>query len=555
MRRRELLTGGAAAAARPSAATAAPDELHAAFDAAARRLAPAGEAGPWRISDEPEESAAARFAAPGAALAALRAARPRRLNAAAELQWRTVEGGLARDAALAGGFPFGAAPGRPYVVFGRDGLHRRAEGGLGRAPRPDEADAYLEALGRLARGLDGETARLTAEARTWNAVPPRSPLGEVAARVARLAATPADASALVRPAPAAWRERAAARVETEVRPALARQAEALAGLRQTAPETAGAWSLRDGERYHAACLAAGLGLDLSAAETERRANSAVRRLTAELDAELRREGLTRGSVAERLRALGADPSGLAPDTEAGREAVVARMNATLAAVRARLGEVTSFAAGEAAVRRMSPADEAAARAGYREATSRGGDYVVDLHAVRERPLWTLAAVTLHETLPGHLLQLPLQLRRAPHPLVVRYATGAFEGWAVYAETLGEELGLYDRRERIGRLQSTLFRLSRAVADAGVHRRRWSPARARAELAGMYGFPLFNSFEAEVERLYASPGVGGADAFGALGLLALRRAAGGSARDFHDRVLATAPVPTRLLGAAVRLGVG
>ena len=119
-------------------------------------------------------------------------------------------------------------------------------------------------------------------------------------------------------------------------------------------------------------------------------------------------------------------------------------------------------------RRMSPAEEAAGKAGYRTLPSFDGTtpgaYFVDLHEIGRRPQWTLRSVVHHELLPGHMMQLPLQTRADPHPLRLGAATGFIEGWAIYAEQLALESGVYghDRRGEIGCLQWLLFRLGRAL---------------------------------------------------------------------------------------------
>ena len=94
---------------------------------------------------------------------------------------------------------------------------------------------------------------------------------------------------------------------------------------------------------------------------------------------------------------------------------------------------------------LTPTEEQAGRVGYRVAPSpdgsRPGVYFVDLHAIRERPTWSLPTVTYHETVPGHLLQLPLQQAAKVHPLRQQMSPRAyFEGWAIYAETLARETG-------------------------------------------------------------------------------------------------------------------
>ena len=99
--------------------------------------------------------------------------------------------------------------------------------------------------------------------------------------------------------------------------------------------------------------------------------------------------------------------------------------------------------------------------------------------------------------------------------------------------------------------SSLMIACRVIADAGVHRRGWTPERTRAELAALYGDGLFNSLDAEVERIALAPGAGAADALAWLEIARLRRRAS-DPRAFHHAVLSRGPYPPRLLARAVSL---
>jgi uncharacterized protein (DUF885 family) len=278
----------------------------------------------------------------------------------------------------------------------------------------------------------------------------------------------------------------------------------------------------------------------------------TRAAQARADLLLRGEGLRAGSVAERLRALAKDPRWLYPDDDAGRDRAVADMNAHIAALRPRLpaafGDLPT-AAG--VVRRMSPADEAAGRGGYREAPGGGATpaYYLDLKAIRARPAWTLPSAAFHEVTPGHLLQLPLQAASAP-------AGAYFEAWAIYAEQLALDLGAYadDPRGEIGYLQWRLFRMGRIVADTGVHALGWSREKAIAAMADLQGFPAaFIALEADVDRMIATAGKYAAEGLGALALADWRPKDRAKWPAFHRAVLADGPAPFAELARRVRAG--
>ncbi len=327
----------------------------------------------------------------------------------------------------------------------------------------------------------------------------------------------------------------------------------LAGLRREA-----------GVTDYAGRLALAFGSPIPVRDAERRALAEIRVLQTRADRLLRAQGLAKGSVGERLAALAQDPRHLFPDTTAGRDQAVAEMNRRLAAIRPRLARAFGdlpIAAAE--VRRMSPADEVAGRAGYREPPTgeQPGVYYVDLKNIRARPAWTLPGVVHHELIPGHLLQILLQARARPHPLRLRYAAAYFEGWAIYAERLAGELGAYDGDPlaELGAIQWRLFRTARIVADIGLNSRGWSADQARAMLAELQGFPAaFIGFEDDVSRMSQSPGKVAAEGLGALEFVRLREAARARAgahfdiTRFHRSVLLQGAWPfgelARVIGA-------
>lgn len=305
---------------------------------------------------------------------------------------------------------------------------------------------------------------------------------------------------------------------------------------------------------YAGALSLAFGGPVDPKTAHARALAAARRLQARADDLLRRQGLSRGTVAERLRQLAGDERYLYPDSEAGRERAAAEMNVRLAALRPRLS--TAFGdlpLPQAEVRRMSTQDEAAGRGGYRTADA----YYVDLKAIRARPAWTLPSVAFHETVPGHLLQGALQEAVRPHPLRLRYAGAFSEAWATYAEQLAGDLGAYagDPLGELGALQWRLFRIARIVADTGLGALGWSPEAAMAAMRDLQGQSIaFITIEADVGRMVRTPGAAAAQGLGALAIARLRPAQRDRWPAFHAAILSGGPWPFGLLqsiGASAR----
>lgn len=304
-------------------------------------------------------------------------------------------------------------------------------------------------------------------------------------------------------------------------------------------------------------LSLNAGWDVTPADAHARGLARAQALGARADRLLQGQGLTAGTVAERLRSLARDPRYLYPDDDAGRSEAVADMNRWLAAAKARLsgafGRIPP-SAYRAEIVRMTPGEDAAGKAGYRTLPSGdgAGAYHVDLHRIRLRPKWSLPSVVHHETLPGHLIQLPLQAAADPHPLRLKAASGFVEGWAIYAEQLAAEAGAFaaDQLAEIGYIQWMLFRLGRLLIDTGINHFGWSRDQAIDFLRQLQGDPvIFAPFEKDVERALSAPGALAGQALTWLGIVDLRggaRTRGAPLRTFHDRLLAAGAAPLALL---------
>jgi len=310
----------------------------------------------------------------------------------------------------------------------------------------------------------------------------------------------------------------------------------------------------EGARAYRLLLERQLGGVIDPEMAHRRMTLEAARLTRRAGVLMRGHGLRRGSVAERFAALFAEPRWHYPDSDAGRDRAVADMNRRLDAARPRLAALVGPVPGECLdvrARRMSRADEAAGRSGYRElpGPGRAGAYYVDLKDIARRPSWSLASVVDHELLPGHMVQGPIEAVAGPHPLRLAYLPAFSEGWAVHAEALMAADGAYraEPLAELGHIHWLLFRLARGLADTGIHHRGWSLARARDEVEAVQGVPVyFAAFEPDIERIGRDPGLRAAEALTWLELSAAAQRSPGGPRQFHQRMLRDGRRPLRLL---------
>lgn len=430
-------------------------------------------------------------ATPEAKLDRLKSFSSASLTLPSALDLLTVRSGLAIDTQLARAFAFGRLGRSPYSVSLTSGAWRDS--------------------GVTPAKIDADSAAISADAAS-GVVLPTFLLGRTIAAV-RNAATSRD---------------------VEVKAAMMRQASVIEGLGSKSSATPGVGRLRDGETYFALMLERQSGEQIDPAAAHQRFIDTARALHARADTILRRLGLTRGAVGERIVALYRQEKWLYPDNDAGRDRAVADMNRWLDRARARLPASFGTVPRECldvSARRMSPKDEAERRQGYRvvAAPGKSGVYFVDLADIRRRPNWSLASVVHHELLPGHMIQMPIEQRADPHPLRIEYASGFAEGWAVYAEQLAAEQDAFDGDDLalLGHLHWLLFRIARAAIDTGIHIRGWSVDKALHTLREIQGEPAyFASFDSEIDRVCVEPGVRAAEALNWLAI------ADGAARAPH-----------------------
>jgi len=430
------------------------------------------------------------------------------LSHASALDLVTARSGLRIDAQLARRFAFGRLGHSPYSVSFASGAWR---------------DGHSSAA-----KIDADTAAIEADAALGVVLP--TPL--LRQTIAAIRGAPGSADQAI--------------VE-----AMSRQAETLEHLLPTSGDAPGVGRLRDGDDYFALLLERHTGEPVDVEAAHARFVDTWHQLHARADTLLRRQGLTRGSVGDRIVACFRQEKWLYSDDDAGRDRAVADMNGWLDRARARVPALFGPVPGaclDVSARRMSAKDEAARRQGYRvvAAPGKSGVYFVDLADIRRRPSWSLPGVVHHELLPGHMIQLPIEQIADPQALRLEYAPAFAEGWAIYAEQLAATDGAFrgDDLALLGHTHSLLFRIARAVIDTGVHYKRWTSQQALQTLREVQGEPAyFAPLAIDLDRICLEPGIRAAEALNWLRLSDMSRSfqartsTSSALRHFHRIVLA------------------
>jgi uncharacterized protein (DUF885 family) len=474
-------------------------------------------------------------------------------------------------------FEVGGGAGSPYVVTQLNGAYRGVPDFLDNQHplrTRNEADAYLARLNEFARQLDQETAIIPEDAGA-GVIPPDFAIDRALIQLnAFIAPAPADTvlvRSLVRRLPqvqeipeadrASYVSRAEAAVRDTVFPAYQRQIAALQQVRTRATHDAGVWRLPQGAEMYAAALRSRTTTTMSPDEIHDLGVSLVADFNAQMDTILRAQGLTRGSIAERVQTLSRRPDQLYPNTDAGRAQILADLNTQTRHVETLMPQAfNTLAQAQLEIRRVPPTTEAGAPGGYYQRAaldgSRPGAYYINLRDTAEWPRFTLPTLNYHEGVPGHHWQISIQQESGSIPFIRSAMLGfsAFsEGWGLYAEQLADELGVYADNPlgRIGYLQSAAFRASRLVVDTGIHHKRWSREQAIQSMMQATG-DLESSVTTEIERYCVNPGQACSYMVGRQAINRMRSAAQQQLgerfdlKSFHDTMLANGAVPLSVL---------
>ena len=451
-----------------------------------------------------------------------------------------------------------------YAITAREGpqsLNELAE--LMPLDSPGDLRVWLQRL----RGLPQYLAQyqdLLAEAVSRGHTQPRFLMERVLPPLdAQVVDAPADSPffSAFRALPEGWpetpalREEALALIREQIVPAYRRfRAFFVEHYLSACRESHGIWDSPQGEAYYANRIAHHTNTTLSAEDIHQIGLAEVARIQGEMQAVMASLGFE-GSLQDFFEWLRTDPRFYAPDADSLFAAYVLACKRIDPELPKLFGTLPRTPYGVRPIPDTSaPNTTAAYYSGPSEDGRRAGYYYVNLYRPEMRPLYEVEVLTAHEAVPGHHLQIALAQEQGALPKFRRFAAynSYLEGWALYAERLGYELGLYrDPFSHFGQLSYDMWRAVRLVVDTGIHALRWTREEAIAYFrahAPKTEVDIVN----EIDRYIGWPAQALSYKIGQLHLLALRSRAEQALGDrfepraFHDAVLAGGAVPLDLL---------
>ena len=407
----------------------------------------------------------------------------------------------------------------PYVVIQNVGAYLDIPRFLDtdhRIENAADAEAYLARLQSCAAQLDGERGRMQA-AREAGLVPPGFLIDKALAQMSLSAKNAREGGSLVesiarrtKDIPGNWGGRARTIAVQEVAPALERQIAELRAQRGVATGDAGMWARPRGEDYYRWALKASTTTDMTPDAVHEMGRSELERLQAQMDGILKAAGYSQGSVGQRMQALAKDPKYRFSEGDKGRAEIMSFIQSRLDWVRSQMPRAFNTVVNpNMEVKRLPPEEEPGAPGAYGGAGSIDGTipgrYWINLRTTDLHSKYSLADLTFHESIPGHIWQ-----GEYTHGMPLVRQLLSFnpysEGWGLYAEQLADELGAYegDPVGRLGYLQSIAFRACRLVVDTGIHVKRWTREQGVQFFVDVNGSnPL--EVASEVDRYCSWPG--------------------------------------------------
>ncbi len=433
----------------------------------------------------------------------------------------------------------------------------------------DQAHAWLTRLAAIPAYYETETDNMRRGLRT-GFVQPKITVGAALRTTAAQAAVPAEQDPLLAPLAtlpetmpqaerAALRDQGLAILRARVKPAEARLAAFLEQIYlPQARDTVGASSLPDGRAYYTYLVRRETTTEMTPDAVFALGQSEIARLRAAMDVQIAAAGF-HGDFATFQATLRHDPRFYATSPEALLERASRLAKIVDDQLPRLFGRLPRLSYGVRPV--PHSIEEGYTSARYNPGSpeqGRAGGLMINTSHLDQRPLYELPALVAHEGAPGHHIQIALAQELTGLPAFRRdmQITAFVEGWALYAEQLGIELGLYQTPiDRFGLLSMEMWRACRLVMDVGIHWRGWTRDQALACLRDNTALAEHN-MQSEVDRYIAWPGQALGYKIGELRILGLRRRAEAALgtrfdeRAFHDELLDEGAMPLAILEARV-----
>jgi uncharacterized protein (DUF885 family) len=326
----------------------------------------------------------------------------------------------------------------------------------------------------------------------------------------------------------------------------------------------GVWALPNGKAFYAYAVKMHTTTNMTPEQVHQLGLSEVARIESEMDAILRGEGLTLGSVGARVQGISKRPDQLYPDTDAGRAQIITDFQRIIDDIDQNLTPYFNVRPKMGVkVERVPAFREATAPGAYYNGPafdgSRPGIFYINLRNTAEVAKFGMRTLAYHEAIPGHHFQIAIQQELTGVPIFRKVLpfTAYAEGWALYSERLAWEAGFQKAPlDNLGRLQAEMFRAVRLVVDTGLHEKRWTREQAIAYMLEKTGMPE-TDVVAEIERYLVMPGQALAYKVGMNKILELRDYAKTDLgpkfdlKAFHDVVLTGGSMPMALLEQRVK----
>jgi len=358
-----------------------------------------------------------------------------------------------------------------------------------------------------------------------------------------------------------WGEKVKRVIDEVVLPAYRMLQSALEGYQEQATDDDGIWKLPDGEAYYEFLLRNHTTTELSADDIHQMGLEEVDRLSSAISEILGKLDLQDEQPGRQLQALMEDPqhhySG-----EDRRERIIDEYQAILDEVNSHMPEIFSHGSLDAIeVQRLPLYKEPDSPIAYAQAPSmdgsRPGTMWLNLREPDNIYRWGMRTLAYHEGIPGHVYQMAQaqKIKGMPTFRKAFFYNAYIEGWALYSERLGWELGLEDDLSNLGRLQALIWRAARLVVDTGLHAKGWTRGEAIDYIVGVTGMPE-RDITTEVERYIVMPGQACAYYIGYLEILSMRKKAQSVLGDefdlksFHDVIINNGGLPLSLLKRVV-----
>jgi uncharacterized protein (DUF885 family) len=491
------------------------------------------------------------------------------------ISYDVVAFALQASEAANGRYAFGSVgAGVPYVISQLTGAYVSIPeflDGQHQIVTAADATAYLARLAAFAKALDQEVGAVRHDVES-GCVPPDFVLASALQQMTQLRSVAPHESGLVsslvrrtseKQLSGDYGETATQIVAEQVYPALDRQVALLKELQRHATHDAGVWKFPEGDHYYVDSIIRYTSSPLTPAEIHRMGLEATAECSAHIDRIMKEQGMTRGSVGERIHALFADPRFRYPNTDAGKAKLLSDLNAKVRTIRARLPRYFGVVPkADVVAKRVPQYMESARISGYYQSPSldgkRPGVFYINLRDTAETPTWKLTTHTYHESIPGHHVKLSLyQETNLPLIRKIDFYGAYLEGWSLYAEQLADEMGMYDDDPfgRIGYLHSVLRASVAMVVDSGLHAKRWPRSQAIEYFTTQLGDPI-SSATTEIDRYCVWPGQVCSYLLDKLTIVRLREKAKTALgarfdiRSFHDAILLCGAAPHSVLERVV-----